>query len=304
MPNANVRALAGLTLSALAATPALGASCLPEARQPAIASGVSVGIVQSSQGHSRDVGVIRNMFTATKAKLDASGAGPIMVLSDADVANPAALASLKVIVLPEVKGLTRAQRRSLLGWVKNGGGLVSLYFDGRDDAAGTPLIRLPEGWGGRSEWAELSPAVGARFVNDVYMQEASFELDAQHPLTQAAATFCGGPVPDYHWRRKVDPQALTGELAVSASRSFQALGRLKTSKITYSKPEKRAVPGSVFAWTNTYRAGRVVKFGFNFIDAWQPWTFDGYYKGVDPTAPDTGVALLRGAITWAAGAPA
>ena len=303
MPNATVRALAGLTLSALAATPALGASCLPEARQPALSKSIAVGIVQSAQGHSNDVGVIRNIFTATKAKLDASGA-TLTVLSDADVANPSALADLKVIILPEVKGLTRAQRRSLNGWVRNGGGLVSLYFDARDDEAGTPLIRLPEGWGGRSEWAELSPAMGARFVNDVYMQEASFELDAQHPVTQAAAIFCGGQVPDYNWRRKVDPQALTGELAVSASRNFQALGRLKTSKITYSKPEKRAVPGSVFAWTNTYRAGRVVKFGFNFVDAWQPWTFESYYKGVDPTAPDTGVALLRGAITWAAGAPA
>lgn len=278
------------------------AACTPGASQPPVTDGPTVGILRSTQGHPRDLGVIANMFNATKAQLDAAlPARRIRVLSDADVANPDTIADVGVIVLPEAKGFTRVQRRTLLGWVKRGGGLVSLYFDGRDDERGTPLIRLPFGWGGASEWAELSPAFGARFVNDVYMTSARFAFDPTNPVVQAAARYCGGPVPDYNWRRGERPQALTGELVRAASRGFQPVARLADRRITYSKPERRAVPGSVFAFTNTFRKGRVVDFGFNFIDSLQPWTFQSYYRGVDATAPDTSVALLRGSIEWAGG---
>lgn len=294
--------LGSALVMALASTGSALAACVPSGSQPAVPGDFQVGVLQSDQGAARDVGVIRNIFSVTKAKLDEALPGRVRVLSDADAARPEALAGLKVIVLPETKGLSRAQRRALLGWTRQGGGLVSLYFSGRDDEVGTPLIRRAEGWGGRTEWAELSPAFGARFLNDVYMTEATFSIDPEHPLAEKAARFCGATLPDYAWRRGTRPTALTGELAVSASRKFVPLARLKHVKITWERPEKRAVPGSIFAWTNSYRQGRLVHFGFNFMDAWQPWTFQTFYEGVDPHAPDTGTALLRGAVEWASAA--
>ena len=240
-----------------------------------------------------------NMFRATQAQAAAMGASGLRTLSDGDIANPSALDGLKVIVLPEVKGLSDAQRATLAGWVKGGGGLVSLYFDGRDDQAGIPLTR--RGLGGANRWGLLSPAFGARFLNDAFMEQASFALEAGHPLIAKAAAFCGGPVPDYAWRRRSGPTALTGELVSSAGSGFQPIGRLRSARITYQPAERRATPGAVFAFTNTYGAGRLVHFGFNFIDAWQPWTFQSYYRAVDPGAPNTGVALLRGSVEWAAG---
>ena len=274
-------------------------ACLPGASQPHISPGYSVGVVRSTQGAQKDVGVIANMFRATQAQAAAMGASGLRTLSDGDIANPSALDGLKVIVLPEVKGLSDAQRATLAGWVKGGGGLVSLYFDGRDDQAGIPLTR--RGLGGANRWGLLSPAFGARFLNDAFMEQASFALEAGHPLIAKAAAFCGGPVPDYAWRRRSGPTALTGELVSSAGSGFQPIGRLRSARITYQPAERRATPGAVFAFTNTYGAGRLVHFGFNFIDAWQPWTFQSYYRAVDPGAPNTGVALLRGSVEWAAG---
>ena len=292
-------AFVGAAVLSLATAGSALATCVPSASQAVVPGDFKVGVLQSNQGAARDLGVIRNIFGVTKTKLDEALPGRVTVLSDTELSQPAVLAGLKVIVLPESKGLSRAQRRALLGWVRQGGGLVSVYFSGRDDEQGTPLIRRAEGWGGRTEWAELSPAYGARFLNDVYMTEATFAIEPSHPLTADATRFCGATLPDYAWRRDTRPTALTGELASAASRGFAPLARLKHVKITWERPEKRAVPGAVFAWTNTYRLGRVVHFGFNIADAWQPWTFQTYYQGVDPTAPDTGAALLRGAVQWA-----
>ena len=294
--------MVGALVLSLGSTSAALAACVPSGGQPAVPGDFTVGVLQSGQGAARDLGVIRNIFAVTKVKLDEALPSRVRVLSDGDLAQPSALVGIKVIVLPETKGLSRAQRRVLLAWVRQGGGLVSLYFSGRDDESGTPLIRRSEGWGGRTEWAELSPAYGARFLNDVYMTEATFAFEPDHPLTVRAARYCGSSLPDYAWRRDTRPTALTGELASSASRGFAPLARLKHVKITWEKPEKRAVPGSVFAWTNTYRQGRVVHVGFNFMDAWQPWTFQTFYEGVDSSAPNTGAALLRGAVEWASAA--
>lgn len=293
------RATLVATCALLAAgTGAAHAACLAPDAQPKIPGGFRVGIAQSAQGHPRDRGVIANMFRATHAQAQASGAS-LRVLSDSALGDPRALADLKVVVLPEVKGLSSRQRGALLRWVRNGGGLVSLYFDGRDDSDGTPLVR--KGFGGRTEWGSLSPAFGANFLNDAFMTEATFSMDQGHPVVAAAARFCGGPVPDYAWRRDRRPIALTGELVEANSPNFRPIARLGHVLITWKRPERRARPGAVFAFSNAYGAGRVVHFGFNFIDAWQPWTFQKYYAGQDPAAPNTGTALLRGSIAWAAG---
>ncbi len=295
---AGARAVGALIAGAFGAGPALGA-CAPAGAQPKVSGGFRIGIAQSAQGHPKDKGVIANMFRATHAQAQVMGGGGLRILSDSALASPAALADVKVLVLPEVKGLSNAQRLAILGWVKRGGGLVSLYFDGRDDADGTPLVR--KGFGGRTEWGSLSPAFGANFINDAFMTQASFGLEQGHPLIAAASRFCGGPVPDYAWRRDQRPIALTGELVEPNGRQFMPIARLRTVRITWKRPEPKARPGAVFAFTNRYGAGRVVHFGFNFIDAWQPWTFQKYYAGVDPAGPNTGVALLRGSVEWASG---
>ena len=287
-----------LLIGAIGVGPALGA-CRPADAQPKVDGGFRIGIARSGQGHPNDRGVIANMFTATRAQARGMGGGGLRILTDSALASPKALADLKVVILPEVKGLSNAQRRALLDWVKNGGGLVSLYFDGRDDADGTPLVR--KGFGGRTEWGSLSPAFGANFINDAFMTQASFGMEQGHPLIAAASRFCGEALPDYAWRRDQRPIALTGELVESNSAAFSPVARLRTVQITWKRPERRAKPGAIFAFTNQYGAGRVVHFGFNFIDAWQPWTFQKYYAGPDPAGPNTGVALLRGSVQWASG---
>jgi hypothetical protein len=294
---AGASAVGALLVGAIGAGPAFGA-CRPADAQPKIDAGFRIGIARSGQGHPKDRGVIANMFKATHAQAQGMGGG-LRILTDSALASPTALADLKVVILPEVKGLSGAQRRALLAWVKKGGGLVSLYFDGRDDADGTPLVR--KGFGGRTEWGALSPAFGANFINDAFMTQASFGMEQGHPLVAAASRFCGEALPDYAWRRDQRPIALTGELVEPNSAAFSPVARLRTVKITWKRPERKAQPGAVFAFTNQYGAGRVVHFGFNFIDAWQPWTFQKYYAGVDPTGPNTGVALLRGSVQWASG---
>ena len=287
-----------VVVGAVGGSPAFGA-CLPADGQPRVSGGFRIGIARSGQGAPKDKGVIANMFRATRAQARVMGGGGIRILTDSALASPKALADVKVLILPEVKGLSNAQRGAILAWVKNGGGLVSLYFDGRDDADGTPLVR--KGFGGRTEWGSLSPAFGANFINDAFMTQASFGMEQGHPLVAAASRFCGEPVPDYAWRRDQRPIALTGELVEPNSGNFSPVARLRTVQITWKRPEPKAKPGAVFAFTNQYGAGRVVHFGFNFIDAWQPWTFQKYYAGVDPAGPNTGVALLRGSVEWASG---
>ena len=274
-----------LALAAAAvAAPGAAASCLPGSGQPTLPADAAVGVLRTGQAHTRDLKVLQNVYDATKAQLDASGVNA-RVLTDAQLADPAQIADLKVLVLPETKALSRAQRRTVLRWVRNGGSLLSLYFSARDDEKGTPLVLTPQGWGGKTEWAELSPAYGARFINDVYMEQASFSFDQSHPIAQHASRYCGGPLPDYHWRRTPKPTALTGELVVPASRGFKTLARLKTVKITWRNPEEAAKPGAVFAWSNQHRKGRIMHVGFNFMDSVAALDFPGPVRGRRPRGP-------------------
>ena len=39
------------------------------------------------------------------------------------------------------------------------------------------------------------------------------------------------------------------------------------------------------------------------MDAWRNYTFETYYEASDPNAPDTTIALLRGAVDWASATP-
>src|SRR6266702_1172223 len=71
------------------------------------------------------------------AETGASGAS-VRVLGDADLARADRLAGLDVIVLPYVAAMDLRQRRVLAAYVRAGGGLVGLYFAGRDDERGRP----------------------------------------------------------------------------------------------------------------------------------------------------------------------
>ena len=293
--------LGALIASAVTASGA-GAACLPEFDQPDLAAGYRVGVVQTAQGSATQLKLARDMYQVTWQRLELASPDEVRVLRDADLADPARLADLKVVVLPQTRSLSPAQRRGLLSWVKTGGGLVSLYQSGRDNERGVSLTppavprKAPKSYAG---WADLSPAYGAT-VLDMGMRQAVIATKLSNPVGQLAAKFCGAPLPDFVWKRDSSPVAITGEFGTLKG-GASALATVKAARV---RAGGRPVPrGANLAWTNTYGAGRVVYIGYNLMDAWRNYTFETYYEASDPNAPDTTIALLRGAVDWASATP-
>lgn len=288
-----------LVATAITAT-AANASCLPEFDQPDVSPGYKVGVVQTGQGNATQLKLSRDMYQVTWQRLEFASPDEVRVLRDADLADPTRLADLKVIVLAQARSLSPTQRRGLLNWVKAGGGLVSLYQSGRDNERGVSLTpaavprKTPKAYAG---WADLSPVYGAT-VLDMGMRQAVISTKLSNPVGELAAKFCGAPLPDFVWKRDSSPVAITGEFGTLKA-GATPLAVVKAARV---RPGGRPVPrGSNLAWTNTYGAGRTVYVGYNLMDAWRNYTFETYYEASDPDAPDTTIALFRGAVEWASG---
>ena len=297
-----IAVVAGALASLAGAGAANAASCQPEFDQPSVDSAITIGVVKSTQASPKYKALAADMYQAAWQRLDFASEN-VKVLSDAEIADPNALAGLKVIVLPQVRSLSVNQRRTLASWVKGGGGLVSLYQSGRDTEKGvtlTPPLKARQQAKAFPGWGDLSTAYGARIL-DVGMRTATFSFTGTNPVAQAAARYCGGQLPNFTWKRDGADVAITGELAMLQG-GAKPLATLKAVQIRTGG--RRVAPGSVFGWSNQYGAGRVVHVGFNLMDAWRGYTFATYYESSDPDAPDTTVALFRGALEWAAGAPA
>ncbi len=309
MPPRLKDALLGVLVASAVTATGASASCLPEFDQPDVSPGYKVGVVQTAQGGAKQLKLTRDMYQVTWQRLELASPDEVRVLRDADLADPQRLADLKVIVLAQTRSLSPAQRRGLLNWVKSGGGLVSLYQSGRDNERGVSLTppavprKAPKAYAG---WADLSPAYGAT-VLDVGMRQVVISTRLSNPVGELAAKFCGAPLPDFVWKRDSSPVAITGEFGTLRG-SAKPLATVKAVRV---RPGGRPVPrGANLAWTNTYGAGRVVYVGYNLMDAWRNYTFETYYEASDPDAPDTTIALFRGAVEWASavtevvGAPA
>lgn len=289
--------LATAVASLAGAGAASAAPCQPEFDQPSLDPAITVGVVKSAQTSPKYRALAAEMYTTTWQRLEFA-TDDVKVLSDADIANSGALAGLKVIVLPQVRSLSAPQRRTLAAWVKGGGGLVSLYQSGRDTEKGitlTPPLQARKLATASPGWGDLTTAYGAK-VLDVGMRTATFSFPNANPVVQAASRYCGGQLPEFTWRRDSSPVAITGELAVLTA-GAKPVATLKSVQIRPGG--RRVAPGSTFGWSNQYGAGRVVHVGFNLMDAWRGYTFATYYEAANPDAPDTTMALFRGAIEWA-----
>lgn len=247
---------------------------------------------------------------AVTRELRAAGAHP-EVAGDAVLSDPGALARHDVVVLPYVACMDRRARRTLAAWVRRGGGLVGLYFSGRDDAGCTPLVggghppAHPVGGhdGGSTEWADLSPAFDAWFLNDVRQVSARFAVVAGSPVGRLAVRYAGRPLEPIAMTR---PSGLWTELVRLGSapagevpaRPLTAAARpVVVYRSVTGAADPRARPGAVVGWSTTYGLGRSVYLGVDIDDLWHPWG----RRLASPQSRYTGRSLLRAAVHWTAG---
>jgi hypothetical protein len=298
--------------AALAAAAALALASLTGAASPVVAAaeplgnasiarGLGVGVVLSpATERTRPGALSRQRETVEEAR--AAGAS-VRVLGDGDLARPDRLAGLDVVVLPYVATMDLRQRQVLAGYVRAGGGLVGIYFAGRDDERGRPLVGQGVGrnylgrsrYGGRTEWADLSPIFSAEFLNDVRQKRARVALVPGHPLTRQAVAAYGGRLPQLTIERET---GVWTELAIPRGSARP----LVVYRAVERPRDRRARPGSVIGWTSVAGRGRAVYVGFDLMDYWEAYASTAYYApAVAARNARTGTAFFRAALSWAAG---
>jgi hypothetical protein len=266
-----------------------------------IAGGLQVGVVLSPRTERTRPGALsRQRETVDEAR---TAGARVRVLGDADLERPERLAGLDVVVLPYVAAMNLRQRQVLAAWVRAGGGLVGIYFPGRDDERGVPLVGQGVGrnylgrsrYGGRTEWADLSPVFSAEFLNDVRQVRARVALLPSHPLTRQAMRAYGGPLPPLTLERET---GVWTELAVplGGARPLVVYRSIERPR------DRRARPGTVIGWTSTAGRGRAVYVGFDLMDYWEAYASSAYYEpDVAARNAEAGTAFFRAALRWAAG---
>jgi hypothetical protein len=272
-----------------------GALAQPAAAAP-LQPALTVGVVASPRAERAYPGTLARA-QAVAAEVAALGATPI-ALGDAALARPGA-AGVRVLVLARVACLSSRERVALRRWVSRGGGLIGLGLTGRDDARCLPLEGQGVGrnYRGRShysaatQWAELSPALNARFLGDVHQPEASLAAPSRSPVQAAAAALGAGPIA----LRLSGPSGIWSEIAAPL-RGARPLLRY-TARPRSRHPALRR--DSVVAWSTPRARGRVVYVGLDLAALWLA-------QGA-PTRPrDAAVnlaasrALLLGALAWVA----
>jgi len=284
----------GASTGAASGTPAA-------AGDPAIARGLTVGVVLSPLTERTRPGALsRQRETVREAR--AAGA-TVRVLWDADLSRPDRLAGLDVVVLPYVAAMDVRERQVLAAYVRGGGGLVGIYFAGRDDERGVPLVGQGLGrdylgrshYGGPTEWADLSPIFSAEFLNDVRQKRASVALVPGNPLTRQAVTAFGGTLPQMTIQRAT---GVWTELAIP-----RGPARPLVVYRSVDRPrDRRARPGAVIGWTSTAGRGRAVYIGFDLMDYWEAYASTAYYTPAAAASnARAGTAFFRAMLRWAAG---
>ena len=242
------------------------------------------------------------------AELRAAGVEP-RVVGDAALSSPRTLKGADVLVLPYVACMTYPARRVVNDWVKAGGGLVGLFFTGRDDERCRPLVGQGVGraflgrshYGGNTEWADLSPSFGAWFVNDVHQKTVTLAIATGGTVGARAAWYARGRLakirmtrPNGVWTELVRLRtAPPGEVLTYPLSQTAAPVLVYRSATQLAEP--KAVPGAPVGWTTTHGAGRAMYIGFNVLDLWHPWAS----RFSDPESARSASALLRAGVDWA-----
>jgi hypothetical protein len=259
-----------------------------------LAPALTVGVVASDRTERAYPGTLARAQVVA-AEVAALGATPVP-LSDDALARPGA-AGVRVLVLPRVACLSPRERIALRRWVSRGGGLVGLGLMGRDDAHCRPVSGQGVGrnyrgrsrYSGPTEWAELSPALNARFLGDVRQPEATLAAPGRSPVLAAATALGTGPIAF----RLSSPSDLWTEIAVPL-RGARPLLRY-TSRPRSRHPALRR--DSVVAWSTPRARGRVVYVG---LDLAALWLSDGAPQRPRDAAVNVAAAraLLLGALAW------
>ncbi|MEW6582516.1 MAG: hypothetical protein AB1416_07125 [Actinomycetota bacterium] len=245
------------------------------------------------------------------AELERLGVGT-RVAGDEALTSPVALHAADVLVLPYVACMTIPARQSVAAFARRGGGVIFAYFGGRDDERCVPLVgqgteRRYLGrshYGGNTEWADLSPLMGAWFLNDVEQERATFRVSTASPAGARIAHYAAGRLSDIEmWR----PTMLWTELVqlhrapageVLTTPLSQTARPLVVYRSAVGAKDARARRGAVVAWTNTYGAGRTAYLGFDIMDLWHPWA--SRFSNGAPAAL-TADAVMLGLVDWARG---
>lgn len=138
------------------------------------------------------------------------GAGVAAVPVDGAVLGSATkMSEYAVLVMPYIRALSFAERTQIVKYVKGGGGVMGIFYFGRDDSdyvgltapskaahsyrscrgsAGNRICRRFAGsrWGGETEWANLSPLMGGTAVRPrkvTRLQPQQFKVRYDRPTT-------------------------------------------------------------------------------------------------------------------------
>jgi hypothetical protein len=284
--------------AALAAVFCLVAVPAPSA---AAADPITVGVVDSASSKAFSAGNPPHPYAqgtdvagreqAARTWVTNSG-HTLVTLSDADLANPAALAAIDVVILPYTWAINESASLTLRSWIKQGGALIPIlasprvFLEGNQWKLWVRALNY-EAW----EWGPLSEAYQMMFMNDPSPTSWQAKLKAGHPIVNnalgslglSAATFTRPTASGVEFGYKYNSN-------VTSILDFQAVASPYSGFNGYSA-----------AQAVHYGAGRIVYFDFAMLD------FLPYYNPVLAGASiggghdqgDLADELLGAAVQWA-----
>jgi hypothetical protein len=282
--------MVAFVLPAIIAPTAVGAQSLTVG---VLDSALSKAFSAATPPHSYAQGIdIAGREQAAKTWVTSNGHN-LVVLSDQDLANPATLAAVDVVILPYSIAMDEASSLTLRSWVKQGGSLIPIL--------GAPRVFLENGlwklwvlelnyeaW----EWGPLSEAYQMMFVNDPSPSHWETTLTPGHPIVTDALGSLGLGSAKF-----TRPSGSGVEFAYKYSSNVTSILDFGGIPSPFSN-----FNGYSAAQATHYGAGRVVYFGIPLLD-FLPYYNAGLAK--DPVGGghdqgDLADALLDAAVGWAA----
>lgn len=194
----------------------------------------------------------------------------VSIINEKDLTNQQTLQQYDTIVFAYGVLMTHEQRQVLKQYVRDGGGIVSIYVGARNEADPklwksnkldlTPLIFKTESW--IWEWDNLSEVLSSAFVSDNAVKDLRIVPGTKtHPIIRNAEKTLGRSLNLYNDRS-------IGEwVEVLSPYSGYVAPLLKIDKATPTQGKAEYVkPGTPMALATEYGDGRVVYIGFKMFD--------------------------------------
>ena len=266
---------------------------------PASAAPLDIGVLLSQSSKNFGNGIPPHPFAKTNVGEREQAARQWVIdsphhlveLSDADLENPAKLATVDVLILPYTWAMNKTASLTVRNWVKQGGGLVPIltsprvFLDGSEWQLWVWELNY-EAW----EWGPLSEAYQMMFVDDPNPGPWQAALKPGHPIVSDA----------------LDALSLSSAKLTHPSGSGIELVYKYNSNVTSIlnwtgiSGEFSGYNGFSAAQATHYGSGRVVYFDFPLLDFLYKSALSGVAIGGGHDQGDLASALLDSAVDWAA----